>query len=424
MKTQFKLLLLFFFAAQISFAQTIKISALPIATGTGAGSYAPIVQAGITKKILVDSLRTDTLKLSFRIEQIKVKNTADSTVLANLIKNRYDSLRRLPGSLQVEGRKNNIWYPVYIDSAGGSAPGGGSGITKVISGLGLKNTNDSTIRLDTSYGKKYFLYGLSVPNDSTVRVDTLQISTVRALRDSAAAIRSASGGGGGGGGGTPGGNSSQIQYNSGGSFAGSSTFTYNPSPTPSGGMASNLRIAPTATISATANNDTIVALDVKAPVYATAGFSGIKKYALRVKASTTNDLYQSFATFQDSDGSPIFEVQRGGYVNVIGVLQSNTISPSTGGLVTFDGKSYFTSTSSSASLGTMLYGGNPATIDGSALVELRSITKALLLTRMTKSERDAMPTKTAGNIIYQTDNTPGLRVYNGSNWMKFTETSD
>lgn len=30
----------------------------------------------------------------------------------------------------------------------------------------------------------------------------------------------------------------------------------------------------------------------------------------------------------------------------------------------------------------------------------------------------------AGTLIYQTDNTPGLRVYNGSNWMRFTETAD
>lgn len=30
----------------------------------------------------------------------------------------------------------------------------------------------------------------------------------------------------------------------------------------------------------------------------------------------------------------------------------------------------------------------------------------------------------AGSVIYQTDNTPGIRVFNGTNWMKFTETAD
>lgn len=31
---------------------------------------------------------------------------------------------------------------------------------------------------------------------------------------------------------------------------------------------------------------------------------------------------------------------------------------------------------------------------------------------------------TEGMTIYQTDNTPGIRVHNGTNWMKFTETAD
>jgi hypothetical protein len=30
----------------------------------------------------------------------------------------------------------------------------------------------------------------------------------------------------------------------------------------------------------------------------------------------------------------------------------------------------------------------------------------------------------AGSIIYQTDNTPGIRAFNGTNWMKYTETTD
>lgn len=42
---------------------------------------------------------------------------------------------------------------------------------------------------------------------------------------------------------------------------------------------------------------------------------------------------------------------------------------------------------------------------------------------MTKSARNAL-TPSDGWSVYQTDNTPGLRVYNGVNWMRFTETSD
>jgi hypothetical protein len=41
------------------------------------------------------------------------------------------------------------------------------------------------------------------------------------------------------------------------------------------------------------------------------------------------------------------------------------------------------------------------------------------------SEREALGTAlAAGTMIFQTDNTPGLRVWNGTNWMRFTETID
>jgi hypothetical protein len=63
----------------------------------------------------------------------------------------------------------------------------------------------------------------------------------------------------------------------------------------------------------------------------------------------------------------------------------------------------------------------PAT---SAILDLTSTNKGLLLPRMTKTQRDAIPTPVAGLMVYQTDNTPGLRVYNGTNWMRFTETID
>lgn len=64
---------------------------------------------------------------------------------------------------------------------------------------------------------------------------------------------------------------------------------------------------------------------------------------------------------------------------------------------------------------------DPAT---SALVELNSTTKGLLLPRMTKTQRDAISSPVAGLAVYQTDNTPGLRVHNGTNWMKYTESTD
>jgi hypothetical protein len=45
------------------------------------------------------------------------------------------------------------------------------------------------------------------------------------------------------------------------------------------------------------------------------------------------------------------------------------------------------------------------------------------LTPMTKVERDALP-EVAGTVVYQSDETPGLRVFNGTNWVKFSESND
>lgn len=60
----------------------------------------------------------------------------------------------------------------------------------------------------------------------------------------------------------------------------------------------------------------------------------------------------------------------------------------------------------------------------SAKLELTSTTQGFLLPRMTKTQRDAISSPAIGLMIFQTDNTPGLRTYNGSNWMKYTESTD
>lgn len=58
------------------------------------------------------------------------------------------------------------------------------------------------------------------------------------------------------------------------------------------------------------------------------------------------------------------------------------------------------------------------------ILDVNSTTSAFLPPRMTKAQRDAINPKAAGMMIFQTDNTPGLRVWNGVNWMRFTETAD
>lgn len=57
-------------------------------------------------------------------------------------------------------------------------------------------------------------------------------------------------------------------------------------------------------------------------------------------------------------------------------------------------------------------------------VEAIATQEGVVLPSMTKAERNLLVSPSIGLMIFQTDNTPGLRVYNGTNWMRFTETID
>src|SRR5215813_5292771 len=52
----------------------------------------------------------------------------------------------------------------------------------------------------------------------------------------------------------------------------------------------------------------------------------------------------------------------------------------------------------------------------SSLLEINSTTKGLLISRMTKTQRDAVVTPATGLLIYQTDKTPGFYYYSGTAW--------
>lgn len=58
-------------------------------------------------------------------------------------------------------------------------------------------------------------------------------------------------------------------------------------------------------------------------------------------------------------------------------------------------------------------GANP---DNSAMLDIKSTTKGLLIPRMTQTQRDAITTPATGLMIYQTDGTAGFYYYNGSTW--------
>ena len=64
-------------------------------------------------------------------------------------------------------------------------------------------------------------------------------------------------------------------------------------------------------------------------------------------------------------------------------------------------------------------GATSFTPNADALLELRSTSSGFLMPRMTESERDAISSPNEGLMIYQTNNTPGYRYYDGSAWIPF-----
>ena len=52
--------------------------------------------------------------------------------------------------------------------------------------------------------------------------------------------------------------------------------------------------------------------------------------------------------------------------------------------------------------------------DNSAMLDVKSITKGLLMPRMTQAQRNAIVTPAAGLTIFQTDNTPGIYFNSGT----------
>lgn len=60
----------------------------------------------------------------------------------------------------------------------------------------------------------------------------------------------------------------------------------------------------------------------------------------------------------------------------------------------------------------------------SSLLELSSTTQGFVLPRMTRNQRNAIVQPGAGMLIYQSDSLPGLRVFNGLAWVRFSEIVD
>src|SRR5262249_20582607 len=73
-------------------------------------------------------------------------------------------------------------------------------------------------------------------------------------------------------------------------------------------------------------------------------------------------------------------------------------------------------TSGSAGIGT-------TSPNASSLLEVKSTTKGVLISRMTKAQRDAIVTPATGLLIYQTNSTPGFYYWNGTAWTAVASSS-
>lgn len=54
--------------------------------------------------------------------------------------------------------------------------------------------------------------------------------------------------------------------------------------------------------------------------------------------------------------------------------------------------------------------------DGSAMLDVKSTTKGMLVPRMSLAQRDQISSPATGLLVFQTDNTPGFYFYDGSQW--------
>jgi hypothetical protein len=61
--------------------------------------------------------------------------------------------------------------------------------------------------------------------------------------------------------------------------------------------------------------------------------------------------------------------------------------------------------------------------DNSAMLDIKSTSKGILIPRMTAAQRTAIASPVNGLLIYQTDGTPGFYFYNGSAWAPISATA-
>lgn len=152
--------------------------------------------------------------------------------------------------------------------------------------------------------------------------------------------------------------------------------------------------------------------------------AGIGTFSAQMNAATirsTNTSGTVLDTYTSGSGAATTVLSNNIYTGAGGLIGSNSSSGS------FGWKFQCYLTSAYVDRWWMWQNGhfsNSGTDVATALVNFQSTTEGVLLPRMTKAQRDAIVSPATGLMIYQTDNTPGLRVWNATNWVRYTETND
>ena len=111
------------------------------------------------------------------------------------------------------------------------------------------------------------------------------------------------------------------------------------------------------------------------------------------------------------------------YANVVSLSGSNatledvafqTIMPTA--LLSTSGKTELNNNQQGVSINT-----NEADPDSSAILDVSSTNKGILIPRITEANRPANPAE--GLLIYQVDNTPGFYYFDGTGWQMLSSTS-
>ncbi len=80
----------------------------------------------------------------------------------------------------------------------------------------------------------------------------------------------------------------------------------------------------------------------------------------------------------------------------------------------------FTTTCFSQSVG---ISNNAITADSTAMLDISSTEKGLLIPRMTAQQKAAIAGPATGLLVYQTDGKPGFYYYNGTGWFLLVTTA-